>query len=66
MRKHINSLTDPKDLPFFSWNCITLQLKSRDVDLVIKSEEHMFNFLTYLVYKIKTVDGNKNSAVPII
>lgn len=26
----------------------------------------MKNFLTYLVYKLKTVDGNKNSALPVI
>jgi hypothetical protein len=55
LRKHINSLTDIKKLrnfPFFAWNCITLQLKDREVDLVIKKENEMKMFLTYLIYKI--------------
>ena len=69
LRKHINSLIDVKQLknfPFFAWNCITLQLRDREVDLIIKNEESMKNFLTYLVYKIKTVDGNRGSAISVI
>lgn len=43
LRKHINSMSkqELKDLPFHSWNCITLQLGRRDVDLVIKDENQM-------------------------
>ena len=39
LRKHI--LTDfenHKKMPFFSWECITLQLKGRDINLVFKNE----------------------------
>lgn len=38
LRKHINMLDDEQlaNLPFYSWQCITLQLKHRDVDLVIR------------------------------
>lgn len=38
LRKHINSLSnqDLNKLPFYSWECITLELKNRNVDLVIK------------------------------
>lgn len=42
-RKHMNSFSpekfqDEKAIPFLSWQCITLQLKHRDVDLVIKNQ----------------------------
>lgn len=41
LRKHINSLSrgDLKKIPFYSWNCITLKLKRREVDLVIKDDK---------------------------
>jgi len=40
LRKHINCLTSNefKNAPFKSWNCITLRLERRDVDLVIEDE----------------------------
>ena len=54
LRKHI--ITTPKEkldqLPFYSWNCITLQLKTRDVDLVIRSEERMRDFIYFLIYNL--------------
>ena len=42
-RKHMNSFSpvkfqDEKAIPFLSWQWITLQLKHRDVDLVIKNQ----------------------------
>ena len=41
LRKHINSMTRSEldKLPFYSWNCITLKLARRDVDLVIKDDK---------------------------
>ena len=51
------------DLPFKSWNCITLQLAHRDVDLVIKNEMDLEILLKFLIYNLKTVDGNKNTAL---
>ena len=39
LRKHINSVdvqpSVPLKLPFYAWECLTLQLKHRDIDLVI-------------------------------
>ena len=37
LRKHVNSLNQEelKNVPFFNWNCITINCKDRDVDLVI-------------------------------
>jgi len=66
-RKHILSM-DIRDVvkdssfTFFPWECITILLKHREVDLVIRNEEHMKLFIRFLVYSLKTVDGNKNSA----
>ena len=62
LRKHINSLSN-KDfylerIPFYSWECITIVIAGREIDLVIKNEACMTMFLKYLVYKMKTVDGS--------
>jgi len=68
LRKHINSLpvNQHDQIPFYSWNCITLQLKHRDVDLVIRDERDMRHLLMFLIYTLKTRDGDRDSAVPLI
>jgi len=53
-------------LPFNTWNCISLQLKGRNINLVIHNENDMRKFIFLLIYKMKTVDGNKNSACKIL
>lgn len=68
LRKHFNN-TDKEEmnkLPFYSWNCITLQMKHRDVDLVIRNESDMEKVIKFLIYNLKTVDGAKNSALKLI
>ena len=67
LRKHLCSLNLKEHrkgdkIPFLSWNCLTLMLKHRDVDLVIKNEKHMDRFLKFLIFNMNTVDGNKDSA----
>ena len=67
LRKHLCSLTSAdhnngNGVPFYSWSCITLILKQRDVDLVIINQKHMDRLLKFLVYHMNTVDGNKDSA----
>lgn len=54
-----------KNFPFFPWECITILLKDREIDLVIRNEENMKMFIRFLVYSLKTVDGNTNSALLI-
>ena len=68
LRKHINQLNlkELENLPFYSWNCITLQLANRMIDLVIKDEKDMFLFIQFLAYRMQTVDGIKNSAMKYI
>lgn len=66
-RKHINALTksDKNSVPFYAWECVTLVLKDREIDLVIPNEERMNQFLKLLVYKMQTLDGTKDSAVKL-
>ena len=68
LRKHICSLEkeDLKNLPFYSWNCITIKTTKRDIDLVIKDDQQMKILIKFLVYSINTLDGHKNSALPLL
>lgn len=70
LRKHINCLTEDylkrHALPFYYWQCLTLQLVNRDVYLVIKNERQMSLLLKLLVHLLKTIDGQTNSALPLI
>lgn len=64
-RKHFNHLDDEYykgDVPFFPWECITIQLPERDVYLIIKDENLMEQFIKLLIYHMQTVDGNKGSS----
>ena len=44
-------------VPFYSWQCLTLQLNHRDVDLVITDEKDMEHLLMYLIFKIRATNG---------
>lgn len=48
-------------MPFYAWDCITLLLKNREIDLVIKDEQQMKIFLMFLILKTNTFNGNANS-----
>jgi hypothetical protein len=63
LRKHINSLEDSEihQMPFYSWNCLTLGLQGREIDLVIRNEQEMQYIIKFLIYSMRTVDGKKNS-----
>ena len=49
------------EIPFFSWECITIHLNNRDVNLVIKDEQQMKIFILFLILKLNTFDGQANS-----
>jgi hypothetical protein len=49
------------ELPFLAWQCITVQLYNREVDLVIPNQADMDDFLMILVDSLRTVDGNRGS-----
>ena len=44
LRKHINLMNAQereKKMPFYAWQCLTLQMPKNDVYLVIRSEKRM-------------------------
>lgn len=47
--------------PFFAWQCLTLHIKGRCVDLVIKEEQDMDLLIGFLVHALNTIDGVRNS-----
>ena len=64
LRKHISSMhVDNLDqLPFHSWNCLTIRLQRRDIDLVIRDDQQLEMLTKFLIYSLKTLDGKTNSA----
>ena len=52
-------------VPFYSWECITLQYGIRGINLVIKNEKRMDEFLMLLIHTLNTVDGNRDSSLKI-
>jgi len=57
---------DIDNVPFHSWNCLTLCLARREVDLVIRDDQDMSKVLKFLIWKMKTVDGNKDSSLKLL
>ena len=51
-----------KILPFLSWECISIDIGNRDVDLVIKSEVDMANVLKFIIQAMRTLDGRRGTA----
>jgi hypothetical protein len=66
MRKHINSIPIDQlkkgNLPFYCWECITLQMGHRDVDLVIKDEKDMMKFIALITFSSLNLGQLKNTA----
>ena len=50
------------DIPFYAWQCITLNMETRDVDLVIPNEKDMEMLLKFLIFELKTINGEKGTA----
>lgn len=47
---------------FYSWECLTLDVGNRDLDLVVRSEKHMKQILKFLIYSLRTMDGRRGTA----
>lgn len=60
-RKHVNTVKTEK-MPFLSWEVLTINLKERDVHLVIEDQDEMDRLVKYLLYRLNSIDGIKNSA----
>lgn len=63
MRKHVNSMEIKQilDLPFYSWECITIQTSTKNINLVIRDPIEMTKLLEFLIYQLKTIDGFRGS-----
>lgn len=70
LRKHILLINKNKieqEMPFFAWECITLQVAGRpDVYLTIKNEKIMMKFIKLLIYKLRTIDGLRGTMEPLL
>lgn len=68
MRKHINCANPAgiKKIPFYNWQCLSLQRSNRMVDLVIPDEGDMNILLKFLIAKMRTLDGTRGSANKIL
>lgn len=66
LRKHIMMMDKMlvASLPFYGWECLSLQLKNRgDVYILIQNEKVMADFLKLLIFELKTLDGNAGTAL---
>ena len=53
-------------MPFFAWQCLSFTLAHREVDIVIKNQKEQNNIVKFLLYKLNTIDGRKDSAKGVI
>lgn len=51
---------------FHAWECITIQMENRDVDLVIRDEGDMLNLISLLVFELQTLDGQQGTASRVL
>ena len=49
-------------MPFYAWQCLTINLAERSIDFVIKNEKDIFTIISLLIWKTETIDGNAGSA----
>ena len=68
-RKHMNHISsknyrvNKNDIPFYAWECLTIMLNNRNVHLVIRKESQMMMFIKFLVYRINSIDGMRDSGL---
>ena len=65
LRKFINSFqfNNLDNIPFYPWQCITLQFKHREEAFVIEDEKNAFYMIEYLLYELNSIDGIRDTAV---
>ena len=44
-------------MPYYIWQCLTIELKDRDVDLIIMNDRDMIAIISLLIWKINTING---------
>jgi len=53
--------TEELGLNFYAWECITLITEDRDIDIVIRDLKMMHIFIQFLIIKLNTYNGIKDS-----
>ena len=68
LRKHFNSMNkiELQNAAFHSWECLSLQMANRDVDVVIKDLYQMNMLLKFLIHSLRTIDGYRGTADPVL
>ena len=57
---------DLKNIPFYIWECLVISPKTKDINLVIRDPVDMDRILKYLTYRLKTNDGQRDTAVGLL
>ena len=61
------SMKELHQLPFYAWDCLTLQVKNKgDIYLIIRNERAMTKLLKFLIFSLETIDGKRGSAQSLI
>ena len=55
-----------KNIPFYIWECLVISPKTKDINLVIRDPVDMDRILKYLTYRLKTNDGQRDTAVGLL
>ena len=67
LRKYlIQKPNEAKHSRLKSWNCITLQLRHRDIDLIILDDYQTKMFLKFLIFELKTLNGQRDSGKKLL
>ena len=64
LRKYLN-MQQPSagnEHPFMCWQCVTLNFKVNDMDIVLTKPNQIKLFIEFLVYELHTLDGQRGSA----
>ena len=70
LRKHICMLgikNLSQNLSFYAWDCLTISVKDQeDICLIVKDETKLMKLVQFLIFKLQTVDGKRDTALPLI
>lgn len=56
---------EENDLFIRSWNCFTLNLQDRDVNLMMEDDYDTKLLLKFLIFSLRTMDGQRDSGLKL-
>ena len=45
-------MEEDSNVPFYAWECITIQTERNDINLVIRKEKDMKTLIRFLIYNL--------------